>query len=145
LLASHGPLVAELRSVTPLGPDEDTAELIRFVATHASVLPALRARLATLGPDRAMAGLAWLAEHPTAFAAAQGMGAADDEVGRLIEFAGQHPTLLSYLARHPALATDLERLPRELVQTHWLRWRPARFLWSAAKLAPGFLSGRYGS
>jgi hypothetical protein len=144
-MANHGPLVAELHSLTPLGPDEDTAELIRFAANHASVVPALKARFAALGADRAMASLAWLTEHPTAFAAAQRMGAADDEAGRLIEFASQHPTLLSYLVRHPALAADLERLPRELIQTHWLRWRPVRFVWSAAKLAPGFLSGRYGS
>jgi predicted O-methyltransferase YrrM len=133
------PALLSVITTVPLS-DDHAARLVRLVVTHGTLLAELERE--GFG-EEAGRRLAFVREQPAILAATQEPQPGDDDPARWVRFARQHSALLAYLASRPALAADLERLPQEIAA----RWRPGlvpiKLLWLAAKLVPGYVSGRY--
>ena len=126
----HSRLLEELDG---LAVDDQLASRLRFIGDQ----PALFAALQQAGLAEAAARrLGFLNEHATLFAELEGRGSMDP-ASRWLRFVKEHPASAEYLSARPTLADDMDR------QIALSRGGFAPNVRMAAKLLPGWISGKY--
>ena len=129
-MKEHSRLLEELDG---LAVDDQLASRLRFIGDQ----PALFAALQQAGLAEAAARrLGFLNEHATLFAELEGRGSMDP-ASRWLRFVKEHPASAEYLSARPTLADDMDR------QIALSRGGFAPNVRMAAKLLPGWISGKY--